>query len=338
MKFFQSVSLKPFNTFQVKAKAQFFVSFTNKEDISAFLRDEAGNYAGFPWLIIGQGSNILFTDNYKGLVIRPEIKGISIVKEDEEYVWVKASAGESWDDFVVFAVQHGFGGIENLSGIPGHVGACPIQNIGAYGQEVSETIWQVETLLIDNGKTKIFNADECKFGYRDSIFKHQYKNKVIITAVCFRLRKKPVFVLDYGNLEAKVTPYGDVNLQNIRRAVINIRQEKLPDVLSIGSAGSFFKNPLITNDQAHILQEKFPDMPLFETGADKKKVSAAWLIDQCKWRGYSYKGASVYEKQPLILVNYKNARGKDILALANMIKDAVKKKYGIELEPEVNIY
>lgn len=338
MKIIQSVSLKPFNTFKTDAIAQYFVSFTNKEEIKTFLQDKASCYNNMPWLILGQGSNVLFTDDFKGLVLCPHIKGINKIKEDDEYVWINACAGETWDELVAFAVENGYGGIENLSDIPGSVGASPIQNIGAYGTEVSETIWQVNTILLDDGSSESFNNEACKFEYRNSIFKHQYKNKLIITSVCFRLRKKPAFMLDYGNLKEKVTQYGSVNLKNIRRAVIETRKEKLPDVLNIGSAGSFFKNPLVTNNHANILQENFPGIPIFDADNNRKKVSAAWLINQCGWRGYRYKDAAVYEKQPLVLVNYKEANGKDILKLAKMIKDSVKNKYGIDLEPEVNIY
>ncbi len=337
MKIIESKTLHPYNSFHINAKTNYYLSLNKIEDIKNFLQNEADNYKKMPWLILGEGSNVLFTKDYSGLVLHPNIKGIEAIKQNNEFVWIKAYAGEKWDDVVKYSVEHGYGGLENLSYIPGKVGACPVQNIGAYGVEVSDTIEQVETISIEDGSLYNFSNKACVFEYRNSIFKNAYKNQLIIISVIFKLRKKPVFVLEYGNLSEKINHYGSPNLKNIRQAVIDIRKRKLPDIDKIGNAGSFFKNPVVKKEIAQYLQNKYPELPVYKTNGDCMKISAAWMIDQCGWKGYRENDAGVHDKHALILVNYGNASGKNILDMAKKIKASVNKRFGQDLDFEVNI-
>jgi UDP-N-acetylmuramate dehydrogenase len=288
-------------------------------------------------LVLGGGSNLLLTKNIQGTVLHMLAKGISVVHETKENVFVQASAGENWDSFVQYAVQNGWGGIENLSLIPGTVGASPIQNIGAYGAEVKDTI---ESVRYFNLKTKTFcilKNKDCRFGYRDSIFKHKLKNTAIITHVVFRLSKKPVLNSSYGAVAEELKKYPAVNLLTLREAVIAIRRRKLPDPTIMPNSGSFFKNPVVTSAQYKKIQKAFPDIPHFISEDKKIKIPAAWMIEQCGWKGFRKGDAGVHELQPLVLVNYGKATGKEILALASKIIQSVKKKFGVDLATEVNV-
>ena len=332
----KNVSLRPYNTFQVEASARFFCSCHSLAEIIEILQNTT--YQPLQKLILGGGSNILFTQNFDGLILQNKIKGIEVSDENEENVWIRTGAGEDWDKFVEFTVNHNWSGLENLSYIPGNVGASPIQNIGAYGEEVKNTITRVETLDLNSMKTIEYDNEQCKFGYRNSIFKQELKNKRLITHVTFQLRKKHIFNLDYGILKDTVQGNGNITLQNIRNSVIEIRKSKLPEPDELGSAGSFFKNPIITQNQLHKLQQQFPNIPFYALEEDKNKVPAGWLIDQLGWKGYRRGDTGVHNSQALVLVNYGNASGKEIYQLSQEIRKSVYDRYGIELEYEVNIF
>ncbi|MGC8823487.1 MAG: UDP-N-acetylmuramate dehydrogenase [Bacteroidales bacterium] len=330
------VSLKSYNTFGVDVRADYLITLSNEEDVRRLFRE---NYLrSNRFFILGGGSNVLFVGNYRGIILHPRMLGIEVISEDENYVVVKVAAGEDWDGFVAYAVQQGWGGIENLSGIPGLVGSAPIQNIGAYGVEVKDTLLAVEGFLLDSQENFRLNNFDCEFGYRTSIFKTRLAGRCLITAVVFRLsRRNHLYNLSYQGLSKTVASYGEVNLNNIRRAVLQTREAKLPDPLKIGNAGSFFKNPVVGQGKAFLLRTEYPQMPVYEFEKGKYKLSAAWLIEQCGWKGYRQNEVGVYEKQPLVLVNYGSARGEEILELATSIQQSVKQKFDIELEMEVNV-
>jgi UDP-N-acetylmuramate dehydrogenase len=328
-------SLKKYNSFGIDANAKLFADCKTRDEIILVLEEYSGK--DLPVLILGGGSNILFTHDYNGIVIKNSLKGIETPCEDDEIVHLRVSAGEDWDEFVAYCVKHGYRGIENLSLIPGNIGSCPIQNIGAYGMEVKETIESVETLDLANFEVKSIPGSECKFGYRDSIFKSSLKGKVVILAVNFILSKKADFKLNYGNVEEELKKYDEISLANIRDAIIQIRRRKLPDPSAIGNAGSFFKNPVIPAVQAVEIKKTYRSLPHFVQSDRKVKVPAAWLIEQCGWKGKRIGAAGVHENQPLVIVNHGNASGSEILNIANMVKDSVLKKFKIDLEFEVNI-
>jgi UDP-N-acetylmuramate dehydrogenase len=329
------VSLKHQNTFGIDISADYFVMLKSIDDVKKFLKLKSFKHA--TKLVLGSGSNLLLTDNFKGVIIKPNIKGIEIITEEDLYVDIKVGAGEDWDNFVAWAIEKDFGGLENLSKIPGTVGASPIQNIGAYGAEAKDTILAVEGFFIDNGNPfKIGNFD-CEFGYRTSIFKTKYFNKTIITDVLFRLNKIHDYKTGYGSIEQELKKLGETNLSNIRQVVINVRNEKIPDPVSIGNAGSFFKNPVVNAGKAMRLKEAFPDMPFYPVNKKSSKLAAAWLIEKCGWKGFRNGDAGVHDKQALVLVNYGNAKGIEILDLAHKIQESVRNKFEIELEIEVNV-
>lgn len=335
IRFSENHNLKNYNTFGVNVNARYFFEFTEHEDLAVFLQSNK-TWKESPLLILGGGSNILFLKNFEGLVIHPNIPGIAVVKEDRQNVWMEVGAGETWDDFVKYTVDYGVGGIENLSLIPGSCGAAPVQNIGAYGQEVSETIETVKGYDLLNNKPVEFSAEECEFDYRSSVFKTRLKNQVIITSVVFRLEKFPEFKLGYGNLGENVKEKGDTNLRNIRETVIEIRKSKLPDVKELGNAGSFFKNPVVDEKTGGELKARFPELPVYLAGEGKSKVAAGWLIDQAGWKGFHEGDVGVHEKQALVLVNYGNASGQEIFDFSEKIKQSVLKTFGVKLEREVN--
>ncbi len=330
------VSLKSYNTFGINVKADFFITFHSEDEIKEWLMNK--ELQAQRNIILGGGSNVLFLSDYKGVVLHPALKGMHVISIDEDYVVVKVAAGEVWDDFVCEAVNNGWGGVENLSLIPGRVGAAPIQNIGAYGVEAKDTIIAVEGYFLDSKEFFHLNNFECEFGYRSSIFKTRYAEKFIITSVIFRLtRNKHNYNLSYQGLAKVLEKRGETNLANIRDTIIEIRRNKLPDPEIIGNAGSFFKNPVISQSKALLMKKAYPKAPIYEFENNKYKISAAWLIEQCGWKGYRKNDAGVYDKQPLVLVNYGSASGEEIFELSCQIQDSVMKKFGIELEREVNV-
>lgn len=287
-------------------------------------------------LAVGEGSNLLFTKNFDGVVLHSAIKQIRIVEESDNDVYVEAGAGVNWDDFVAYCVEKNWYGVENLSVIPGEVGASAVQNIGAYGVEVKDVISTVNTVRIKDGSVKTFSNAECQYDYRDSIFKNKYKGEYIITSVVFHLKKNETYCLAYQHLESAVRQSGDLNLANVRKTIINIRNSKLPDPKVLGNGGSFFKNPVVDKNTFENLSVQYPNMPHYYVSETEEKLSAAWLIDQAEWKGKSIGCAGVHDKQPLVLVNLGNAAGSEIIHLAEEIQRTVKKKFGISLHPEVN--
>jgi len=338
MQILENISLKPYNTFGIDAKAKYFSIFSSTEELEELLNHSPFTIHHSPF-ILGGGSNILFTKNFDGLVLKNELKGIDLIKEDEHYYYVKAAAGENWHEFVLHCLKRNYAGVENLSLIPGNVGASPMQNIGAYGVEIKEVFEQLEAFHLNEKKIVIFTANDCEFGYRESIFKRKYKDQFVILNVTFRLRKHPVFHTSYGAVEQELERMGmkELSIQAISQAVINIRSSKLPDPNEIGNAGSFFKNPEIDNHEFHELTRRFPNIVGYPVANNKTKLAAGWLIEQCGWKGYRKGDAGCHSKQALVLVNYGNAKGEEIYDLSEKILQSVKEKFGIKLEREVNI-
>jgi UDP-N-acetylmuramate dehydrogenase len=332
----ENFSLLAYNTFGVDVKCDFFTKVTSKEQLRAFLTSEI--VKANKVLIIGGGSNILFTKNYSGLIIHNLIKGIELSEETESDVLVTAGSGEEWHDLVKFAIDNNLGGIENLSLIPGYVGAAPIQNIGAYGVELRETLIYVETVEIKTGELRTFNNSQCNFGYRDSIFKREAKDKYVITKVALRLSKNSQVNINYGAIKSKLEAraINDPTIRDVSDAIIEIRQSKLPDPKVIGNAGSFFKNPVIDKIDYEGLKLSFPDIPGYFS-ENTVKIPAAWLIEQCGWKGKKIGKIGVHIDQPLVLVNYGGGMGDELLELASNIKQSVVEKFGIELENEPKI-
>ena len=330
-------NIKSLNTFCINVDAKYFVEVASIADIREIC--EFTTQKNIPFLILGGGSNILFTKNFDGIVVKVNLKGIEMVKEEEDYFFIKAFAGENWDEVVQYCVDRNLGGLENLSLIPGNVGTSPIQNIGAYGVEVKDHFHELEAIDWETSDIIKFKAEDCGFGYRNSIFKNELKGKVIITSVSFRLDKNPVLKTEYGNIKAEldVIKPKELSIKTVRDAVINIRRKKLPDPDEIGNAGSFFKNPVVTEKKYRELKIAFPGLVSFHQADGNYKVAAGWLIDQCGWKGKRVGNTGVHEKQALVLVNYGDATGENILELSEKIKLSVLEKFGIELEREVNI-
>ncbi|MBE7173270.1 MAG: UDP-N-acetylmuramate dehydrogenase [Williamsia sp.] len=333
----QNVNLLPYNTFHVQAMARQFAAVRNPGELDEVL--EVCPPQQQPVLVLGGGSNLLFVDDYDGLVIRNELMGITVVQEDDEYAYVQVGAGENWHRFVQYCVQNGLGGVENLSLIPGSTGASPIQNIGAYGVEVKDVFHALEAFHLGDRERTTFNLEDCEFGYRESVFKKKHKGAFIILHVTFRLSKKPRFNTSYGALEQELEKMGiqELSLQAVSEAVIRIRQRKLPDPARIGNAGSFFKNPEVDLSVYQQLKKDFQNMPGYTTGEEKIKLAAGWLIEQCGWKGYRQGDAGCYEKQALVLVNWGGATGRQIYQLSSEIAESVEKKFGVKLEREVNV-
>jgi UDP-N-acetylmuramate dehydrogenase len=326
-------SLKGFNTFNVEAVAARYIRFDSKNEIVDFLsRNPLG---GRRHLVLGEGSNLLFVDDFDGIVLHPQLKGIQVVDADRQGLRIRAMAGENWDDLVAFAVTNGWGGLENLSLIPGSVGASAVQNIGAYGVEVKDVIDCVEAISIDACKPLRFSPKDCGFGYRTSHFKGTWAGQFIVTAVVFKLRRQPEYVLDYPGVKAAVETRGSVSLKTLRRAIISIRKSKLPDPTQVGNAGSFFKNPVITADALNGLLKSFPGLPHYSQGDNQFKLAAGWMIEACGWKGKHAGRAAVHDKQALVLINLGGAGGGEILDLSEQVKGAVYDMFGIELEREV---
>lgn len=337
MSWSENFSLRSLNTFGLDCKARYYAVFTNTEELKIFLQDEKVKKG--PLLILGGGSNLLLTKDFDGVVLHNQIKGIEVLSETAEEVIVKSNAGEVWHEFVLYAVEKGWGGIENLSLIPGYVGASPVQNIGAYGVEIKDVLEEVEAVEISGGTTKTFSNEECAFGYRESIFKKTLKGKYIITAVTFRLKKNPVLNTSYGAISTTLNEMGveHPGIKEVSEAVIKIRSSKLPDPKVIGNAGSFFKNPEISESDFLTLQKEYPAVPKFPGLKGGIKVPAGWLIEQCGWKGKRVGETGVHKDQALVLVNYGNAHGNEIWVLAQEVLKSVKEKFGIDLEPEVNV-
>ena len=326
-------SLKAFNTFHVDAAATRYGRFDSENEIVDFL--SRNPLDGQCHLILGGGSNLLFVDDFDGIVLHPLLKGIDVVESDRRHLWIRAMAGENWDDLVAFAVANGWCGLENLSLIPGSVGASVVQNIGAYGVEVEAVIDRVEAIAIDDGKKVFFTSPACGFGYRTSNFKGIWAGQFIITAVVYKLSRKPEFVLDYPGVMATVEKLGPVNLNNVRQAIVSIRQSKLPDPAKLGNAGSFFKNPVVGHAFLNGLLASHPGLPHYAQGDAQFKLAAGWMIEHCGWKGKRAGEAAVHDGQALVLVNLGNATGREILELSEQVKAAVHDRFGIELEREV---
>jgi len=335
IRFSEDYSLKQLNTFGIDARAKYFFEFTEPDDLLVFLNSNE-SLKEEKLIVIGEGSNILFLNDFDGLVIHPNIPGIQIVKEDRQNICIEVGAGEIWDEFVQYIVDFGLGGIENLSLIPGSVGAAPVQNIGAYGQEVGNVVARVKGFDLATKLTPEFSGEQCEFGYRSSIFKSALKNSFIITSVVFRLEKFPEYILNYGQVEEKAKAKGEVNLKTIREAIIEIRQSKLPDVKELGNAGSFFKNPEVDTEFAEQLKLQFENIPVYPAKNGKTKLAAGWLIEKAGWKGIREGAVGVHEKQALVLVNYGNATGQQIYDFSEKIKQSVFEKFGVDLEREVN--
>lgn len=334
MKITQHASLLSYNTFGIDVNANYFIEYNSAVDLQEVLQLDIVKSNVI--LHIGGGSNLLFLNDFNGVVLHSAIKSIKKISENVNSVYLEVGSSMNWDDLVEYCVEKGWGGVENLSLIPGEVGASAVQNIGAYGVEVQDVIEEVNAVEIETAKLRTFTNEECCYAYRNSIFKKEFKGKYIITSILFRLDKNPNFNLDYHQLEEEVLKNGEVNLQNIRKTIIAIRERKLPDPKVMGNAGSFFMNPIISTGLFKSLQEIYPQIPHYYVSATEEKVPAGWLIEQCGWKGKSIGKAAVHNKQALVLVNLGGATGAEINYLANQIQASVKKKFGIELKPEVN--
>ncbi|MFK8046630.1 MAG: UDP-N-acetylmuramate dehydrogenase [Crocinitomicaceae bacterium] len=334
----ENVSIQAHNTFGIDCQAKYFARFRSIKDLQELLADPIRKNNDL--LVLGGGSNMLFTKDYNGLVLKNELTGIYVVKEDADHIWIEAMAGESWHDFVLFAINNDYGGIENLSLIPGSVGAAPMQNIGAYGVEIKDVFHELEAIHIETGEIVRFTRKRCKFGYRDSVFKNVLKGQYIILSVTLKLTKNHEVNTTYGAIEAQLQEKNVIRptIKHISDAVIAIRQSKLPDPALIGNSGSFFKNPVVSKAKLAVIQEKYPDVSFYEIDHQRVKLAAGWLIDQAGWKGKTFDNFGVHKNQALVLVNYGGAKGKDIYDLSAQILNDVKEKYNVQLEREVNIY
>ncbi len=336
MKDFSQYNLKERNTFGIEAKCKRFVDFEKENEIAPFfcsLEDE-----DMPLLIIGGGSNLLLTDDFDGTVVHSDIKGVETTSEDG-FVYLKCGSGEVWDDIVQLCVDHGWYGVENLSLIPGDVGASAVQNIGAYGAEVKDVIWSIDAIEVSTGLSVSFSKADCEYGYRDSKFKHEWKNQYFITSVTYRLSQSFHPMLDYGNIRQKLEEMGieKPNAKQLRNTIIKIRQEKLPDTKVEGNAGSFFVNPVVSRDQYLQMKEKWPDIPHYYVDNDHEKIPAGWMIEKCGWKGRTLGRAGVHDKQALVLVNRGGATGKEVVNLCRAIQEDVYGMFGVKIHSEVNI-
>ncbi len=330
-----NIPLKEYNTFGIQSIARRFARFSSVEELNQLL-DQRGNDR---LLVLGGGSNILFTKDFNGLVIRNEIKGFEILQEDTDSVLVKAGAGEVWHEFVLKCIEMNFGGIENLSLIPGSVGASPMQNIGAYGVEIKDVFDSLEAYEIATGKLKTFSHADCRFGYRESVFKRELKDQYIIVSVTFRLSKKHQINSSYGIIEEELKKNSIISptIKDISNAVIAIRSSKLPNPKEIGNAGSFFKNPVVDTSILEEIQTNYENVPNYPAGNNKVKLAAGWLIEKAGWKGKTFSTYGVHKNQALVLVNYNDTKGSDLLALSEQIIADIEKKFNVSLEREVNI-
>ena len=331
MKEYTNYNLLNHNTFGMDVKARRYVEYDSEDELKALIPTLSGVV-----LHIGGGSNLLFKGNFDGIVLHSAIKGIEVMEETADMVLVRVGAGEVWDDFVAWAVEHGYGGVENLSLIPGEVGASAVQNIGAYGVEAKDIIVLVDAMELSNGQKRIFGNQECDYAYRQSIFKNQLKGKYAITYVTYRLQKQPMLKLEYGNIRAVLGDREEVTVADVRQAIIDIRNAKLPDPKVQGNAGSFFMNPVVSREKFLSIQKDYPQMPFYEVEGGVK-IPAGWMIDQCGWKGKSLGRAGVHDKQALVLVNLGGATSDEIITLCDTICHDVHEKFGIDIHPEVNL-
>ena len=335
MNIYTDYSLKSRHTFGMDVQTALFIEYATKEELKEILRSQPLEEGR--WLHIGGGSNLLFMGDYSGTILHSSIKGYEVLSEDDEEVVVRVGAGEVWDDFVAYTVAQGWYGAENLSWIPGEVGASAVQNIGAYGVEAKDLIVNVETIEVATGEERIFSNAECAYAYRESIFKLSLKGQYIVTHVSYRLKKTPSYHLDYGNVRAELAKANfDLTLANVRQVIIDIRQAKLPDPNVQGNAGSFFMNPIVPRAHFEALLKDYPQIPHYEVDADRVKIPAAWMIDQCGWKGKRLGNAGVHDKQALVLVNCGEATGAEVVRLSEEIQQSVFKMFGIQIYPEVN--
>ncbi len=338
LSFQQNVSLLPYNTFHIDVNARYFVAVRSIDDVTSLLSTDV--FRENKRTFLGGGSNILFTRDFDGLVIRNELRGIEVMNEDAESVVLKVQSGENWHSFVMYCVERNLGGIENLSLIPGTVGAAPMQNIGAYGVEVKDVIVEVEAVELGTGRVVTFDNAACKFGYRESYFKHEGKGRFFISSVTLRLtRKDHRYNTTYGALQETLRQIsgGEPSIKAISDSVIHIRRTKLPDPAVVGNAGSFFKNPSVSESEFRELKKDYPDVPGYAEGSGMMKVPAGWMIEQCGWKGKRFSSIGVHPNQALVLVNYGGGTGSEIENLARKIQSSVKEKFNINLHPEVNI-
>ena len=335
----ENISLQQFHTFHIPVLARYFASFTDPASLEHLLRIRSTQITAKELLILGGGSNILFTQDYDGLVLKNDIHGIEKIKEDTDHVYLKVGAGENWHRFVLYCIANNLAGVENLSLIPGNVGASPMQNIGAYGVEIKEVFYSLEAMHLQEYDIRSFSLLDCEFGYRDSVFKRRHKNEFAILNVTFRLNKNPVFNTSYGAIDQELKKMGvqELSIAAISQAVIHIRSSKLPDPDVLGNAGSFFKNPTISATFFDGLKKKFPSIVAYKVGGDAYKLAAGWLIEQAGWKGIRKGDAGCHASQALVLVNYGKATGKEIYDLSEEIVRSVHDKFGVLLEREVNI-
>lgn len=326
-------SLLPYNTFGIDVSAARFLEYSSVEELKKLIVQGA---VTTPFLHIGGGSNLLFTKDYDGLILHSRIGGIEVTAEDSQTVSLRVGAGVVWDDFVACCVEHGWYGAENLSLIPGEVGASAVQNIGAYGVEVKDLITAVETVNVQ-GYGRVYSVEECEYAYRSSIFKRPENKSVFVTYVRFHLSKEERYTLDYGTIRQELAKYPAPTLPIVRKVIIEIRESKLPDPKVMGNAGSFFMNPIVAKEKLEALQRDYPRIPYYELPDGRVKIPAGWMIDQCGWKGKSLGPAAVHDKQALVLVNRGGAKGSDIVALSDAVRASVRDKFGIDIHPEVNV-
>lgn len=331
----ENVSLQAYNTFGLEAQARYFAAFSSVDELKSILQSKNDE----PIMVLGGGSNILLTQDVDALVLKNDLKGISCIKEEDKQVWIKAMGGEVWHEFVMHCIENGWGGIENMSLIPGSVGAAPMQNIGAYGVEIKDVFQSLEALNLETLEIEEFDAEACQFGYRESVFKRALKGKYIIVSVTLKLSLEHILNTSYGAITSQLEAMGisQPTIKDVSNAVIHIRQSKLPDPKEIGNSGSFFKNPVISRKQFEGLKEQYPDIANYPIDEENVKIAAGWLIDRAGWKGKTLGNYGVHKNQALVLVNYGGADGKDIYQLSQDILDSIFEKYGIQLEREVNI-
>ncbi len=334
MQFSENISLASLNSFGIEAEARYYTKISSVDELSNLQLEQ-----NLPVLVLGGGSNILFTGDFSGYVLHNDIRGIEVVHEDEEQVLVRTGAGEVWHEFVEYCIGNGYAGVENLALIPGRNGASPIQNIGAYGVEVKDVFYELEAFHLFEKKLYRFSASECVFGYRDSVFKSRYKGQFMISSVTYRLSKKPSFHTTYGAITQELEKMGvqDLSIRAIGNAVIRIRRSKLPDPAEIGNAGSFFKNPEVSAEQFALLRTEYPDIVGYPLPEGTVKLAAGWMIEKAGWKGYRSGQAGVHSKQALVLVNHGGAKGKEIYDLSEEILQSIREKFGVLLEREVNV-